>query len=217
MLENFYRELKMNIMTSQILPINRSHVDTDLIIPAEFLRSVTKKGFGRHLFAHLRAADNRFPLNLEKYQGSKIMVAGMNFGCGSSREHAAWALSDWGIRIIIAPSFADIFHQNALNNQILPIVLPEQVIEMIFAQEALQNTYEITVDLSHQTVAVPSGKIYPFSIDPYRKECLLHGMDDFDYLLSKRSQIDAFEQKNKCSRFFDTFTVRQMVNEEMTS
>lgn len=207
----------MNIITSQIIPVNRSHVDTDLIIPAEFLRSVTKTGFGQHLFARLRTADKSFPFNLQKYQGLKIMVAGMNFGCGSSREHAAWALVDWGIRIIIAPSFADIFHQNALNNQILPIVLPEQVIETIFEEEARHATYEITVDLSNQTVAVPSGEIHYFSIDPYRKECLLHGMDDFDYLLSKRSQIDAFEQKNKSYRFFDTYAVRQLINEEMSS
>ena len=207
----------MNIITSQIIPVNRSHVDTDLIIPAEFLRSVTKKGFGLHLFARLRAADKSFPFNLDKYQSSKIMVAGMNFGCGSSREHAAWAIADWGIRIIIAPSFADIFHQNALNNQILPIVLGEQVIEMIFKEEAGLATYEITVDLANQTVTVPSGKIYSFSIDPYRKECLLHGMDDFDYLLSKRSQIDEFEQKHKNNRFFDTYTVRHLINEEMSS
>jgi len=207
----------MNIITSQIIPVNRSHVDTDLIIPAEFLRSVTKKGFGQHLFARLRASDKSFPFNLEKYQGSKIMVAGMNFGCGSSREHAAWALADWGIRIIIAPSFADIFHQNALNNQILPIILQEHVIEMIFTKEAQHSTYEITVDLSNQTVRIPSGEIYPFSIDPYRKECLLNGMDDFDYLLSKRYQIDAFEQKNKSNRFFDTYAVRQLINEETSS
>lgn len=217
MLENFCKELKMNIITSQIIPVNRAHVDTDLIIPAEFLRSVTKKGFGQHLFARLRAADKSFPFNLEKYKDSKIMVAGMNFGCGSSREHAAWAIADWGIQIIIAPSFADIFHQNALNNQILPIVLGEHVIEMIFKEEVGHATYEITVDLSNQTVAVPSGKFYSFSIDPYRKECLLHGMDDFDFLLSKRSQIDAFEQKNQSNRFFDTHAVRQLINKEMSS
>lgn len=217
MLENFCRELKMNIITSQIIPVNRSHVDTDLIIPAKFLRSVSKKGYGQHLFAGLRAADKNFPFNLEKYKGSKIMVAGMNFGCGSSREHAAWALADWGIRIIIAPSFADIFHQNALNNQILPIVLPEKIIEMIFAEEVRHPTYEITVDLSNQIVVVPLGEIYSFSIDPYRKECLLNEMDDFDYLLSKHSQIDAFEQKNKSNRFFDTYAVHQLINKEMSS
>lgn len=207
----------MNIMTSQIIPVNRSNVDTDLIIPAEFLKSVTKKGFGQHLFARLRAADKNFPFNLEKYKGSKIMVAGMNFGCGSSREHAAWAIADWGIRIIIASSFADIFHQNALNNQILPIILAEQIIEMIFKEETRHATYEITVDLANQSVAIPSGEIYFFSIDPYRKECLLNGMEDFDYLLSKRPQIDAFEQKYKNNRFFNTYTVRHLINKEMSS
>ena len=207
----------MNIMTSHIIPLNRSHIDTDLIIPAEFLRSVTKKGFGQHLFARLRASDKNFPFNLEKYHGSKIMVAGMNFGCGSSREHAAWALADWGIRIIIAPSFADIFHQNALNNQILPIVLSKQVIERIFAEEAEMNPYTLTVDLPHQTVTFPSGDIDSFSIDPYRKECLLHGMDDFEYLLSKSPQIDAFEQKNKSMRFFDTSFIHHLMNEEVSS
>ena len=109
----------MNTITSQIIPVNRSHIDTDLIIPAEFLRSVSKQGYGEHLFARLRALQTKiFRLNLEKYQGSKIMIAGMNFGCGSSREHAAWALAV-GVSAIIAPSFADIFHQNALNNHIL--------------------------------------------------------------------------------------------------
>lgn len=206
----------MNIITSQVIPLNRSHVDTDLIIPAEFLRSITKQGFGQHLFARLRASDKSFPFNLNKYQGSKIMIAGMNFGCGSSREHAAWALLDWGIRVIIAPSFADIFHQNALNNKILPVVLPEQIIEMIFAKEAQQMAYEITVDLSNQTVKIPSGETFPFSIDPYRKECLLHGMDDFDYLLSKRPQIDAFEQKNWAHRFFDTYALRPIIDEEVS-
>lgn len=203
----------MNIVTSQIIPVNRSHVDTDLIIPAEFLRSVGKTGFGQHLFARLRAEDKNFSFNIEKYQGSKIMVAGMNFGCGSSREHAAWAIADWGISIIIAPSFADIFHQNALNNRILPIVLPEQIIEMMFAEESRHAAYEVVVDLPNQTVTVPSGGIYSFAIDPYRKECLLHGMDDFDYLLSKRSQIDAFQ--NKKQHFLNTYAVRQLINEEM--
>jgi 3-isopropylmalate/(R)-2-methylmalate dehydratase small subunit len=206
MLEIFCKEAVMNIIKSQIIPINRPHVDTDLIIPAEFLRTVTKQGLGQHLFA-------RLDFNLKKYQGAQIMVAGMNFGCGSSREHAAWALFDWGIRVVIAPSFADIFHQNALNNQILPIVVPEKVVEMIFIQESQQSSYEIIVDLANQTVEVPSGEMYAFSIDPYKKECLLHGMDDFDYLLSKRSQIEAYEQKNQGTHFFNTYEVLQFIKE----
>ncbi|PJD95911.1 MAG: 3-isopropylmalate dehydratase small subunit [Parachlamydia sp.] len=207
----------MDIITSQMIPINRSHVDTDLIIPAEFLRSISRKGFGQHLFARLRVSDQNFPLNLEKYQGAKILVARMNFGCGSSREHAAWALADWGIQVIIAQSFADIFHQNALNNQILPIVLPEQVIDEIFASEILCETYEMTVDLLNQTVKIPSGEVFSFAIDPYRKECLLHEMDDFDYLVSKKAQIEAFEQKNEPMRFFDTRIVRQSMDQGAAS
>ncbi len=197
----------MNSISSHIIPICRSHVDTDLIIPAEFLRSVSRQGFGQHLFARLRAADEAFPLNLLKYQGASIMVAGENFGCGSSREHAAWALADWGIRVIIAASFADIFHQNALNNQILPIVLPEPVIAKIFEEEARSDFYQLTVHLADQTVTVSSGAIHSFTIDPYRKECLLNGMDDFDYLLSKRSSIEEYDAKTRHLRFFDTSLV----------
>ena len=206
----------MNIITSQIIPLNRSHVDTDLIIPAEFLRSTDREGFGQHLFAHLRASDKNFSFNLENYREAKILVAGANFGCGSSREHAAWALADWGIKVIIAASFADIFYQNALNNQLLPLVLPEQVIEMIFKEEARQDTYEIEINLPQQTAAIPSGEIYSFAMDPYRKECLLHGMDDFDYLISKQAQIKAFEEKNKGHRFFDTYALHELIHGEVS-
>lgn len=203
----------MNIIQSHIIPINRSHVDTDLIIPAEFLKSVNRTGYGQHLFARLKAGDPVFPLNVKRYQGASIMVAGMNFGCGSSREHAAWALFEWGIRVVIAPSFADIFHQNALNNQILPIVISERVVEQIFIEEAQHEPYEIQVDLTNQIVKLPSGDKYSFSIDPYKKECLLHGMDDFDYLLSKRSEIDIYDQKNGDVRFFNTYAVNQFIQE----
>lgn len=147
----------------------RAHIDTDLIIPAEFLRTVSKKGLGKHLFHYMKDSP------LDQYQGAQIMAAGENFGCGSSREHAAWALFDWGIRVILAPSFADIFYQNALNNQMLPIVLAQEVLKELLKRE------KITVDLQNQRV-----EDYPFSIDPYKKECLLNGMDDLDYLLSRR-------------------------------
>lgn len=207
----------MNIITSQILPINRSHVDTDLIIPAEFLRSISKNGYGQHLFSALRSQEKTFPMNLEKYQGAQILVAGTNFGCGSSREHAAWALADWGIRVVIAPSFADIFHQNALNNGILPIVLPEQVVERIFFNESQGTIFETTVDLPRQTVKFPSGDTYLFSIDPYKKECLIQGMDDFDYLLAKHAQIDAFEHSHQSRRYFNTFAVRSLIGKEGSS
>ena len=202
----------MNIIISQIIPINRSHVDTDQIIPAEFLRSTSREGYGKHLFSALRRMDTDFPLNLERYRGAKILVAGTNFGCGSSREHAVWALADWGIQAIIAPSFADIFFQNALNNGILPIVLPEQIVERVFSSEAGKSSYEITVDLPKQTVIVPEGEIYLFSIDPYRKECLMQGVDDFDYLLAKHAEIEAFEQIHRSFRYFNTFAVKGLID-----
>ena len=204
----------MNSITSKIIPINRSHIDTDLIIPAEFMRSISKKGYGQHLFARLRASDETFPLNDAKYQGAKILVSGENFGCGSSREHAAWALADWGIQAIIAASFADIFRQNAMNNRIIPIVLPHKVIEMIFLQEAQASSYEITINLSHQSVMIPTGEMFYFSIDPYKKECLLQGMDDFDYLLSKLPQIEAFERNYQSFRKIDTHAAYRRIHKE---
>lgn len=199
----------MKTITSQIIPINRSHIDTDLIIPAEFLRSIEKSGYGKHLFARLRASEEDFPFNLENYQQAKILIAGKNFGCGSSREHAAWALADWGISVIIAPSFADIFHQNAFNNQILPIVLSEEVIMRIFHDEAQQSQYEITIDLAQQTVTIPNGESFLFAIDPYKKECLLHGVDDLGYLLAKMAQIQAFQTKQ--DSILDTRVVNALI------
>lgn len=186
----------MNMITSQIIPLPHSHVDTDQIIPAEFLRATERKGFGEHLFAHLRTNDLEFPLNKQKYQNGKILVAGKNFGCGSSREHAVWALIDWGIKAIVAPSFADIFYANALNNHLLPIVLNEEEVAAIFQEEKTRYPYELTINLADQSVCLPDGKIHTFQIEPYRKECLLNQMDDMDYLLSKLPQIQAFEKNH---------------------
>lgn len=202
----------MEVVTSQIIPINRSHIDTDLIIPAEYLRVSSKVGFGEHLFAGLRKLDKEFPLNLEKYRGAKIMLTRENFGCGSSREHAAWSLSDYGIKVIIAISFADIFYQNAFNNQILPIALPHEVIDAIFLEELHQYPYVVSVDLIHQTITLPSGNILTFTIDPFRKECFVHGMDDFKYLLSKKEQIKAFENRHKKNLYIDTYLAYQLLN-----
>ena len=201
----------MNRIRSHIIPLNRSHVDTDQIIPAEFLRSVFKTGYGQHLFANLRAADPHFPFNQEIYHDAKILVAGMNFGCGSSREHAVWSLADWGIQAIIAPSFADIFLQNALNNKLLPIALSETIVEKIFAIAGKQNRCEISIDLPDQTISFPTGEILHFTIDPYKKECLMHGMNDFDYLLSKRQQIAAYACQNQENCFIDTYIVNQLI------
>jgi 3-isopropylmalate/(R)-2-methylmalate dehydratase small subunit len=204
----------MHVITSHVIPVNRAHVDTDLIIPAEFLSTVTKQGLGQHLFAGIRAREADFVFNQPRYQHAKILVAGINFGCGSSREHAVWAMTDWGIRVVIAPSFADIFHQNALNNQMLPIVLSAAQVEQIFAKQKGSAHYILTVDLPNQSVTTPSGEVFGFQIDPYKKECLMHGMDDLNYLLSKRPQIKAFEQRTACHRFFNTAQMHQLINGE---
>ena len=168
----------MNIIKSQILPIKRSDIDTDLIIPADFLTTTVKVGLGKHLFDRLRNIEADFPINLPKYAGSKILVARHNFGCGSSREHAAWALKDWGIEVVIAPSFADIFYSNALKNGILPVVLSEELVEAIFNREAKSADYIIEVDLGKQTITFPDCSENTFAIDPYRKECLMKGIED---------------------------------------
>lgn len=180
----------MNVIKSKIVPVKRKDVDTDLIIPAEFLTITTKEGLGKHLF--VRIAED---LNLAFYKGRTILVAGENFGCGSSREHAPWALYDWGIRVVIAPSFADIFFNNAMKNGILPIVLDAD----LFDEDA-----EIEVDLEAQTVTDGRGKKHHFEIDPYRKECLMKGMDDLDYLLSNLGEIEEFDQQRVKHLFFDT-------------
>lgn len=189
----------MQIIKSKILPIRRNDIDTDLIIPADFLRVTGKNGLGKHLFGRIRDE-----LELDKYHGAQIMVAGENFGCGSSREHAAWALYDWGIRVVIAPSFADIFYSNALKNGILPVVLDKAIVDKILdSSEILRcRKYNIEVALESQIVTLPDGTDYHFEIDPYRKKCLMKGIDDFDYLLANMDVIREFEKEHPV--FFDT-------------
>lgn len=187
----------------------RRDVDTDLIIPGEFLTVTDKVGLGQHVFARLRADDPEFSFNLDKYQGAQILVARDNFGCGSSREHAAWALYDWGIRAVIAPSFADIFFNNSMKNGIVPIVLDDEIVETIFEREgSLDSDYVIEVDLPEQRVVLPGGEIHQFEIDPYRKECIVKGMDDLDYLLSNMPEIKAFDQKHREEIFFDISKIK---------
>lgn len=193
----------MKIIKSKIVPIQRDDIDTDLIIPAEFLTTTTRDGLGKHLFDRLRKTEENFPLNLEKYQGVEIMLVGKNFGCGSSREHAAWALSDWGIKVVIAESFADIFCSNAMKNKILPVVLPEVIVKKIFAEEK-KGEYEIEVDLERQAVMLPDGKVIQFALDQYRKECLIKEIDDMDYLLENLSEIKEFDRRHSKYIFFDT-------------
>lgn len=196
----------MKKIKSQIVPIRKADIDTDLIIPAQFLTVTTKQGLGKNLFARLRESDPNFPLNLSKFQNAEILVGGRNFGCGSSREHAAWALADWGIQVVLAPSFADIFYSNALKNGILPVVLDEKIIDEIFGQEVQNNHYEIEVDLKKQIVFLQDGKSVSFAIDPYHKECLIKGMDDVDYLLSSLEEIKKFD-KRRANIFFDTSAI----------
>ena len=180
----------MKIIKSKIVPVKRKDVDTDLIIPAEFLTVTTMEGLGDHLF--VRIAEE---LNLAAFKGRTILVAGENFGCGSSREHAPWALYDWGIRVVIAPSFADIFYNNAMKNGILPVILDADLFDV---------GVEIEVNLEKQTVTDGNGMVYHFEIDPYRKECLIEGMDDLNYLLSNLGEIGEFDQKHGNHIFFDT-------------
>jgi 3-isopropylmalate/(R)-2-methylmalate dehydratase small subunit len=144
--------------------------------------------------------DPDFPFNLEKYRGARILVTRKNFGCGSSREHAAWALRDWGIEIVIAPSFADIFFNNAMKNGILPIILDEKIVDEIF----VAGDCEVEVNVAAQKVILPSGEVANFQIDSYRKECLLKGMDDLDYLVSQMNEIENFDKRHSKNIFFDT-------------
>jgi 3-isopropylmalate/(R)-2-methylmalate dehydratase small subunit len=176
-------------------------VDTDKIIPARFLKTIKRSGLGVSLFASLRYEDDGvtekpdFVLNQAKYRHAEILVAGENFGCGSSREHAPWALLDFGIRCVIAPSFADIFHGNCFKNGILPVVLPAAVCEQLMEDAAMGPNAKITVDLERQVVVRPDGTEIAFQVDAFRKHCLLNGLDDIGLTLEHEGAIDAFEAK----------------------
>ncbi len=194
----------MKIIKSKIISLNRKDIDTDLIIPADFLKITTKDGLGKHVFERLRSMDPAFPFNLPKYRGAKILVTGENFGCGSSREHAAWALRDWGIRVVIAPSFADIFFNNSMKNGILPIKLSTEVIDKIFSEELASGNYVIEVDLPNQRVILNDEEVHEFQIDSYRKECLIKEIDDMDYLIDNIDAIKKYDKKHSQHIFFDT-------------
>lgn len=192
----------MKIIESKIIPLPIKDIDTDMIIPAEFLSRTTKEGFGEFVFDRLRKMDADFPFNHPEYQGAEVLVARENFGCGSSREHAAWALNDWGIKVVIAPSFADIFFNNAQKNGILPVIVETETVEMLF-NKTKEMDYRVTVDLENQTVKMPEIGEIQFEIDPYRKECLINGMDDMDYLLSHMDEIKKFDEKHRKNLFFN--------------
>jgi 3-isopropylmalate/(R)-2-methylmalate dehydratase small subunit len=190
-----------------VAPLDRENVDTDAIIPKQFLKSIKKTGFGQNLFDEWRYLDqgelgqdcsNRplnpdFVLNQARYQGAGILLARKNFGCGSSREHAPWALSQFGFRAIIAPSFADIFFNNCFKNGLLPVVLSEQEVDHLFNETKAFSGYQLTIDLERQEVIAPDGRRYSFEVTPFRKYCLLNGLDDIGLTLRHADKIKAFE------------------------
>jgi 3-isopropylmalate/(R)-2-methylmalate dehydratase small subunit len=191
----------MNRIISTIVPINIENIDTDQIIPARFLKATSREGFGKNLFRDWRYEQDDeskpkkdFPLNNPTWSG-KVLVAGKNFGCGSSREHAAWAIKDFGFDVVVSSFFADIFRNNALNNFLLPVQVSEEFLQKIF-QSATRNPQSvIDIDLEAQTIRLEAtGETENFDINPYKKTCLLNGYDDIDYLLSLRGEIESFEQ-----------------------
>lgn len=197
-----------------VAPLDRANVDTDLIIPKQFLKSIKRTGFGVNLFDELRYLDEGQPgqdcsqrplnpdfvLNQPRYQGASVLLARRNFGCGSSREHAPWALEDFGFRVVIAPSFADIFYNNAFKNGLLLITLPEDVIDRLFREVEASEGYRLDVDLENQRVITPSGEILEFEVDAFRKHCLLEGLDDIGITLQDEDAIRAFEVKHRQAR-----------------
>lgn len=188
----------LNTITSSCVPLPIENVDTDQIIPARFLKSTTKTGFGDNLFRDWRFdADDKpvksFVLNNPEYSG-EILIAGKNFGCGSSREHAAWALGDYGFKVVVSSFFADIFKSNALNNFLLPVTVPDTILSHIFKCIEKDHKYTLTIDLENQTVRDRNGFLTEFDINPYKKLCLLNGYDDVDYLLSVKTQTIKYEK-----------------------
>ncbi len=198
---------KFTLHTGLVAPMDRDNVDTDAIIPKQFLKSIKKTGFGPNLFDEWRYLDHGEPgqdpksrksnpdfvLNLPRYQGASILLARKNFGCGSSREHAPWAIDQFGFRSILAPSYADIFFNNCFKNGLLPIVLSERVIDHLFAQVAGFVGFELTIDLVSQVVLAPDGESYPFDVQAFRKHCLINGLDDIGLTLTHAQKIRDFE------------------------
>lgn len=188
-------------LTALAAPLPMNNVDTDMLIPKQFLKTIERTGLGKYLFNDMRftpdgAERPEFVLNQPAFRGANILLAGENFGCGSSREHAPWALLDYGIRCVIAPSFADIFHGNCFKNGILPVVLPQAEIDQLMALAAQGK--KLTVDLEHQCVtAYPENISFGFNIDPFRRHCLLKGLDDIGLTLQHATAIDAFEAQRK--------------------
>ncbi len=200
---------KFTVLKGIVAPLDRSNVDTDAIIPKQFLKSIYRTGYGPNLFDEWRYLDKGEPgqdpagrkinpdfvLNQPRYQGATILMARKNFGCGSSREHAAWALTQYGFRAVIAPSFADIFYNNSFKNGLLPIPLPEFTVDYLFQEVFAHNNYQLTVDLERKVVIDGTGKEYEFEVPEFRRYCLLNGLDDIGITLQHRDEIKEFENK----------------------
>jgi len=202
---------KFTTVTGLVAPLDRANIDTDAIIPKQFLKSIERTGFGPYLFDEWRYLDhgepgmdcsNRplnqdFVLNQQRYLGTQILLSRDNFGCGSSREHAPWALLDFGIKVLIAPSFADIFHNNCFKNGILPIVLSNKQVDQLFVAVNQTPGYQIEVNLAEQTLSTPAGEILRFEVDSFRKLSLLNGLDDIGLTLEKLDQIHRYEKQQR--------------------
>ena len=194
-----------------VAPLDRANVDTDLIIPKQFLKSIKRTGFGPNLFDELRYLDEgqpgqdcsqrpvnpEFVLNKPRYKGASVLLARRNFGCGSSREHAPWALTDFGFKTVLAPSFADIFFNNSFKNGLLPIVLSEEIIDELFKAVDANEGYQLTVDLQNQQIIKPDGSSIAFEVDPFRKHCLLEGLDDIGLTLQDAELIKEYEAQRR--------------------
>ena len=197
-----------------VAPLDRANVDTDLIIPKQFLKSIKRTGFGENLFDELRYLDEGYPgqdnsvrpinpdfiLNQPRYAGASVLLARTNFGCGSSREHAPWALEEYGFRTVIAPSYADIFFNNSFKNGMLPVILAEDIVDQLFKECAATEGYQLTINLEAQEVRTSQGDAFKFEVDPFRKHCLLNGLDDIGLTLQASEDICAYETKTKQSR-----------------
>lgn len=194
-----------------VAPMDRSNVDTDLIIPKQFLKSIKRTGFGPNLFDAERYLDEGKPdqdcsqrplnpdfvLNQARYKNASVLLAKSNFGCGSSREHAPWALDDFGFRVVVAPSFADIFYNNCFKNGLLPVVLEEQYVDQLIRECELQEGYQLAVDLEQKTVTTPSGESFSFEVDDFRRHCLLNGLDDIGVTLEEAELIKSYEDQRR--------------------
>jgi len=205
---------KFTLLNGLVVPLDRANVDTDAIIPKQFLKSIKRSGFGPNLFDEWRYLDHGEPgmdnsirpvnpdfvLNQSRYQGAQILLARENFGCGSSREHAPWALDDFGFRAIIATSFADIFYNNCFKNGLLPIRLAAEQVDELFVTVSANAGYKLAIDLEKQTISAPNGKVYKFEVEEFRKHCLLNGLDDIGLTLQHVAEISAYEEQHRAEQ-----------------